>query len=501
MSPFYDGMPPLLLMHIQVVEAAHFAVSLSSSLSTMQAHQRRKHHLRTATTAVPPPPNIMKEEEEVVVVVEDYNYLLPIPNPFFFFTKFLSFQAEIIYNCLVSVFSPFISIFSLATESLYQAKVAKDRVELAVHAAATAVPSRVAHGSSLLLRRLGLGFLGAAYVGMVLTVVMVLAVILGVGLVQFWVEEPVIVREKLYFDYTDIHPNAVLSFGGGGGGGGFGFGFGGYNKNKKMGVPVGHTFYVSLVLLMPESDFNRDIGVFQLTAELISTNGDVIAKSSQPCMLRFQSLPVRLMRTFLTGIPLILGITSETQKIVIAVLKHKEGKPRTKCIRITLIPRAGTYSLPQIYEAEIFLNSQLPRVKEIVRHWKWTFFVWTSLHMYIMLLAILGCCFRPLIFAKIAANFKRSSTKEVSKEPRDQPRQRAREERDISETLGRWRRSRSKRKAMLLQGYLPEAEGSSASSITIAREDMSATRDDTSTVVGEDDGDAESVHFGGWVDG
>lgn len=90
---------------------------------------------------------------------------------------------------------------------------------------------------------------------MVLALVMAVAVILGVLLVNLWVEKPVVVREKLYFDYTDANPSAVFVFGGNrygkhGGGGG--------------GVPVGHTFHVSVVLVVPDSDYNRDIGVFQV---------------------------------------------------------------------------------------------------------------------------------------------------------------------------------------------------------------------------------------------
>ena len=83
---------------------------------------------------------------------------------------------------------------------------------------------------------------------------MVVAVVVGVGLVQMWVEEPVFLRETLHFDYTEPHPKAVFSFGG---------------SKGKLGVPLGHTFYVSLRLLMPESDFNRDLGVFQVSPFVI----------------------------------------------------------------------------------------------------------------------------------------------------------------------------------------------------------------------------------------
>ncbi|EOY13996.1 Uncharacterized protein TCM_032997 [Theobroma cacao] len=49
---------------------------------------------------------------------------------------------------------------------------------------------------------------------------------------------------------------------------------------------------------------------YQLTAELLSSNGNVIVKSSQPAMLRFRSLPVQLARTFLMSIPFLHEISS-----------------------------------------------------------------------------------------------------------------------------------------------------------------------------------------------
>lgn len=73
-----------------------------------------------------------------------------------------------------------------------------------------------------------------------------------------------VVRERLHFDYTQPHPKAVFVFGGSLQGLAAASGAGYFNKHIIMGVPVGHTFTVSLELLMPESDFNRAIGVFQV---------------------------------------------------------------------------------------------------------------------------------------------------------------------------------------------------------------------------------------------
>ncbi|KAL6959043.1 hypothetical protein U1Q18_014618 [Sarracenia purpurea var. burkii] len=390
----------------------------------------------------------MDEEE-----MEDSYPYLPIPNPSLFTTKLISFQSDIIHNCFATLLSPLFALLSLLSESFYQAEEAKDSVESAVQAVAR-VPAKVARGGAVLARKIGVGILGAVYVSMVATMVMGFSVVVGVGLVHLWVEEPVLVREKLYFDYTEIRPLTVFSFADGGGG------RGGNYRTKKMGVPVGHTFHVSLVLLLPESDFNRELGVFQLTAELISTRGDTIAKSSQSCMLRYQSLPIRLMRTLLLGIPLLLGITAETQKIMVPILKNKERYPRIGVIRIYLVPRVGTSSVPQVYQAEIIINSELPQSKEIVRRWKWTFCVWTSIYVYIILTIILVCLFKPLILLTTTSivhreHGEKDAIRQVSKALRGI----GGEEQEAFETVRRWQESRSKRKEMLLRGVLRNTIG------------------------------------------
>lgn len=183
----------------------------------------------------------------------------PPPPESHWFTGLLFLQAELIYKCVVSLLSPIFALLSLAYDSYHRAEEAKDSVESAVHQ----VPSNL----SLLLKRLGLGFIASAYVCMVLTLLMALSVVVGVGLVRMWVEQPVFVRQRLHLDYTSLHPQAVVSFCGGVDGGivlceGF-------HGKKHVGIPVGHTFSISLLLLMPESDYNRHIGVFQVLSSLL----------------------------------------------------------------------------------------------------------------------------------------------------------------------------------------------------------------------------------------
>ncbi|CAA0832690.1 Putative adipose-regulatory protein (Seipin [Striga hermonthica] len=237
---------------------------------------------------------------------------------------------------------------------------------------------------SRLLGRIVAGLMAAVYVCVVLMSALAVVVVLGVGLVRAWAEGPIYTRVGLQFDYSEAHPMAVVRLG--------------------PTAPVGHTYHVSLLLLMPESDYNRDLGIFQLSAELVSAQGDIIAKSSLSCMLRFRSWPIRLTRTFLMGLPIILGITTETQTITFPILKHKESSshPRTEYIRITMIPRAWIRSLPQFYDAEVLVRSQPPWSKEFVHWWKLTFCVWTTMYVFVILLVmVLVSLLKPLIFPVI----------------------------------------------------------------------------------------------------
>lgn len=199
----------------------------------------------------------------------------------------------------------------------------------------------------------------------------------------------------------------------------------------------------------------------QLSAELTSRQGNVIAKSSHPSMLRFRSWPIRYARTFLMSVPLLLGMTSETQRVTFPALKHKEAAyPRTEEIRLTLIPRSGTSSLPQFYDAEIVVNSRPPWLKEVVYRWRLTFCVWASLYIFVMLVMFLVLFLKPLIFPVGTGSKYEEEEAAAAME----------EEREVSLSLERWQTRRSKRKAVLLQ----------ASSITLSTSLQEGTGDSES---------------------
>ncbi|EOA22282.1 hypothetical protein CARUB_v10002880mg [Capsella rubella] len=314
------------------------------------------------------------------MIEQDNNLKIPEPLRADWFMVLVTIQADLIYNALLVLSSPLFLLYRSYRRAVATVSTAERAVKRA--------PSRIAGGAGRAVRRTWFGIMGACHVSMVMVLALILAVVIGVGVVSLYVEKPVVVRDRLFFDYTEENPSAVFSFD---------------KKKRSFSVPVGHYVHVSLLLWMPESEINRRIGVFQLKVELLSLKGETIARSSQPCMLRFRSKPIRLARTFVMSVPLIAGIANEAQTMRIDGLRHQEKWPRTKAVRATLIPRAQTRTLPQLYAAEIVINSRPPWIKRMAYNWKWTLCVWTSMYLYVPILTSLLWCFRPVLFPYTAS--------------------------------------------------------------------------------------------------
>ncbi|KAK2447502.1 putative adipose-regulatory protein (Seipin) [Trifolium repens] len=223
-----------------------------------------------------------------------------------------------------------------------------------------------------------------------------------------FVEKPIQIKEVLNFDYTKLSPGAyvpILSCDD--------VGRKDYeNNNVEVGklmmmgervIPSRHRVQVTVSLRVPESGYNRNLGVFQARVDFLLSNGKTIASLSQPCMLRFRSEPIRLIMTFLKIAPLITGYTSETQILNVKMRGFVEGNIPTSCLKVTLEqrpeyqPGAG---IPEIYDASLVVESELPFFKRMIWHWKMSIFIWTAMMAFFTeLIFILVFC-RPIIIPR-----------------------------------------------------------------------------------------------------
>ncbi|XP_068666647.1 seipin-2-like [Aristolochia californica] len=237
------------------------------------------------------------------------------------------------------------------------------------------------------------------YICFVLTVIFVMAFVTSGLMMRWFVQEPVRMKETLNFDYTKASPVAfvpVLSCHGVSASTALSekVDIGKFASSRV--IPSNHDLQIELSLTLPESDYNRRLGIFQVRVDVVSINGKVTASSSHPSMLRFKSSPIRYMETLLKSGPLIAGYSSESQTLNLKMRRFTEGEEATACLRVILEQRAEFghgAGVPEIYIASLVLETKLPLLKRIIWKWKNIIFIWLSLWIFVTeLLFILICC-------------------------------------------------------------------------------------------------------------
>ncbi|OMO92507.1 hypothetical protein COLO4_17524 [Corchorus olitorius] len=249
--------------------------------------------------------------------------------------------------------------------------------------------------------RFGYALFWSSYVCFMLVGLLVSGFLVGGFMMRFLLEKPIQTTETLNFDYTKPSPvafvplissslipeNDIISS----------------KEIVPRVIPYNHKLQVTVSLTMPESDYNRKLGVFQVKVEFLSANGKVTSSSRNPCMLQFKSQILRFAETIIKSIPLITGQQSESQVLNIKMDEFTEGLEPTAFLKVTLEQRAEFQpgaGIPEIYAASLALESELPHLKRVIWDWRRTIFVCTSIMWFLMeLMAILLFC-RPMIIPR-----------------------------------------------------------------------------------------------------
>ncbi|XVF18601.1 hypothetical protein REPUB_Repub11eG0036800 [Reevesia pubescens] len=259
-----------------------------------------------------------------------------------------------------------------------------------------------------LVLRFGFAFFWSFYVCSMLVGLLVSGFLFGGFMMRCLLEKPIQTTETLNFDYTKPSPVAfvpLMSSTGVGDPSSL-ISKDDLSSGKEIGprvIPNNHRLQLTVSLTVPESEYNRMLGVFQVKVEFQSANGKVTATSRYPCLLRFKSQTVRFAETIIKSIPLITGHQSESQVLNIKMNEFTEGLEPTTCLKVILEQRAEFQpgaGIPEIYAASLALESELPQLKKMIWYWRRTIFVWTSFMWFLMeLVAILLFC-RPMIIPR-----------------------------------------------------------------------------------------------------
>ncbi|TVU10171.1 hypothetical protein EJB05_43682, partial [Eragrostis curvula] len=383
-----------LKQHEAILSPSPSASAATSTVTAVDDEPPLKPDSSEATSAPPLSPEEEPHEKDKDVQVEDR---APTPTPAPGIPEYLAvlvikavvFQVSALISCLSFPVRLLQWWFLFVTDPLGLARRARTWALGVAGEGVGMVTARLGGGDGvgMVARRLVWGSLWAVYVCVVLCALLVMAFLGGGLLVGRIVEEPVQVTETLNFDYTKPSPVAFVPV-------------------PRL-VRPNQRMQLEVSLTLPESDYNRRLGVFQVKAEFLSANGKVISTSSQPCMLKFKSVHMHFIETFLRSVSLLSGYSSESQVIRLKMRGITEGLEPTTGVRIILEQRAEFgpgAGIPEIYAASLKLEAELPLFKRILWNWRWTLFVWSSMGLFVFeLLFALVCC-RPCIFPRSGHN-------------------------------------------------------------------------------------------------
>ncbi|XP_051135374.1 seipin-2 [Andrographis paniculata] len=252
----------------------------------------------------------------------------------------------------------------------------------------------------------GWGLLWSAYVCAVLVTLLISSFVIGGILIKTVVVEPVRINRSLNFDYVENSPAAIVmltskpEFDQVNIGGSAELG----KASETRVIPLNHKFRVAVSLTLPESDYNRNLGIFQVRVDFHGADGKTLASSKQPCMLHFRSPPIRLLLTLFKLAPILTGYTSETQNLKVHFRGFTERDMPTAYLRVIIEQRAEFSpgaGVPEIYDASLTLESELPLLLHILWFWKRTLFIWISMAIFAMELLVALLCCKPLVLPKL----------------------------------------------------------------------------------------------------
>lgn len=250
--------------------------------------------------------------------------------------------------------------------------------------------------------RLGFGCFWFIFVGTILVGFLVTAFLGGSLIMKKIVEEPLQIVEDLNFDYTKSSPDAFVSLDSRSGDN-CNFISGEKGRNEMQVKSVNQKLHLIIALTLPESDYNRRLGMFQVRAEFLSADGKVKHSSTKPCMLKFKSPPIRFAETFIRTGTLLAGYSSESQVIKLKLTGSIGPKDPIACVRIIIEQRAEykpSAGIPEIYAASLKLEFQLPLWKRILWNWRKTIFVWLGMSLFFLELLIALICCSPIIIPR-----------------------------------------------------------------------------------------------------
>lgn len=146
---------------------------------------------------------------------------------------------------------------------------------------------------------------------------------------------------------------------------------------EKGVLEPGKRYFFELSLTLPESNMNKQLGIFMVHVALRSGDRSLLALSKQHSLLPYESVFVSLVRKTIYILPLAMGILSETRTITLhAFDKYSDANIKMPVLLVEVsleVPNSeafpATMRTIQIQSAELRYGKETNPIQAIIRKW------------------------------------------------------------------------------------------------------------------------------------
>ncbi|KAM3968917.1 lipid droplet biogenesis associated protein seipin [Aphomia sociella] len=128
----------------------------------------------------------------------------------------------------------------------------------------------------------------------------------------------------------------------------------------------GQPYRIKLILDMPESQVNKDLGMFMVCAQMRAKGGVLVSSSCRSAMLRHRSKLLYVLRTFLLAPIFLSGVDEEKQQLQVELFSDFEDDEN--------VPITDAYvevqtRFVQVYSCELHVEAHFAGLRYYMFHW------------------------------------------------------------------------------------------------------------------------------------
>jgi len=150
------------------------------------------------------------------------------------------------------------------------------------------------------------------------------------------------------------------------------------NSNHPILLPDQRYFF-EVTLTLPESEINKQLGMFMVTVDLRSSNKQLLASSKQSSMLPFESNMIAIFRKLSLLFPLSAGLLAETRTITLLAFDNYvdvSAKRSLSYVEVTLgVPNPASFSSSlqsiQVQSSKLRYGKEMSPIQEFFRSMRW----------------------------------------------------------------------------------------------------------------------------------